>query len=250
MVYLGSMLLCTGNPFISAYLQSDWFGKGVFWALLLLSVVSWIVLIQKIWMLFCVRKSSAAFSALFSEKDPLGLQFSKSIKGYFFELPNPLFDMYKTFKSKALAMIHRNHLYVPGNTLFSSDDLDLLSSELEISTLMQIKKFEKHLFVLSTVVTLGPFVGLLGTVWGILVSFSQMQGRSGGDGMLAGLSLALATTVLGLVVAIPAIIGHNYLKNALREFRCDMGDFAHTLLSSTELSLKEGEHAKKTASLL
>lgn len=211
-------------------------------------MVSWIVLAQKIWMLFCVRKSSAEFSALFSEKDPLGLQFNKSVKGSLLDLPHPLFDMYKAFKTKALAIIHRNHFFLSGKTLFSSDDLDLLSSELEVVTGMQIKKFEKNLFVLSTVVTLGPFVGLLGTVWGILISFSQMQGRNMGDGMLSGLSLALATTVLGLVVAIPALIGHNYLRSALREFRCDMGDFAHLLLVSTELHYTKGDHAPQIPS--
>lgn len=239
------LILCSGNPFVNAYLQSDGFGRGVFWVLISLSVISWIVLLQKLWMYICVKRSTAEFSKLFSEKDPLGLQFPKPIRGALVKLPHPLFDVYRAFKTKALAITYRGHFFT-GNKMFTSDDLDLLASELDVAVSLQVKKFEKHLFVLSTVVTLGPFIGLLGTVWGILMSFSQMQGRYAGEGMLAGLSLALATTVLGLVVAIPALIGYNYFKNALREFRCDMGDFAHLLLTSTELHYKAGEHAPQT----
>jgi biopolymer transport protein ExbB/TolQ len=142
-------ILCSGNPFISAYLQSDGFGKGVFWVLISLSVVSWIVLLQKLWMYICVKRSTAEFSKLFSEKDPLGLQFPRPIRGSLLKLPHPLFDVYRAFKTKALAITYRGHFFT-GNKMFSSDDLDLLSSELEVAVSLQVKKFEKHLFVLST----------------------------------------------------------------------------------------------------
>jgi biopolymer transport protein TolQ len=57
--------------------------------------------------------------------------------------------------------------------------------------------------------------------------------------MLGGLSMALATTVLGLLVAIPALVGHSYLKNAERETRRDMETFSHTLLAAIELQYRE-----------
>ncbi len=62
--------------------------------------------------------------------------------------------------------------------------------------------------------------------------------------MLSGLSLALATTVIGLVVAIPALVGYNYLKNGGREYRRDLEDFAHLLLTSVELHYRRPIDAK------
>lgn len=245
-------ILSSGNPFISAYLQSDWFGKGIFWGLFVLSGLSWTLLIHKGWMLFHVRRLSKEFISAFSEKEPLNLQFIRPMRGRLLEVPHPLFEIYKSFKVKALAIISRNHFFLSGNTSFSPADLDLLEAEMYVAMGVQMKKLEKYLFILPTVVTLGPFVGLLGTVWGILFSFSQIQGKSfagGNEGMLAGLSLALSATVIGLVVAIPALIGNNYFKNAFRNERREMEDFSHLLLSSIELHYQKGDHAAKTVDI-
>jgi len=75
---------------------------------------------------------------------------------------------------------------------------------------------------------------------GIFLIFSGLQGgfQASNTAMLAGLSMALATTVLGLVVAIPALVGHSYLKNAGREARHEMEAFSHSLLSALELQYR------------
>ncbi len=243
-------ILSSGNPFVSAYFQSDWFGKGIFWGLFILSAISWTLLIHKGWMLFHARRLSKEFISVFSEKEPLNLQFTRPMKGRLLEVPHPLFEVYKAFKIKALAIISRNHFFLSKSVSFSSQDLELLESEMYVAIGIQMKKLEKYLFILPTVVTLGPFVGLLGTVWGILFSFSQMQSRSvGSEGVLAGLSLALSATVIGLVVAIPAVIGNNYFKNAFRNERREMEDFSHLLLSSIELHYQKGDHAAKTSDI-
>lgn len=67
-----------------------------------------------------------------------------------------------------------------------------------------------------------------------------MQGGGNTNQMfLGGLSLALATTVLGLVDAIPALVGYNYLKNTIREFRTDMETFSHEMLTTVELQYRK-----------
>lgn len=247
------VFLAAYNPFINAYFQSDWFGKWIFWGLFLLSGISWTVLTYKIWVFFQVRRLSAEFSSLFSEKDPLSIQFNRPIKGKIIEAPHPFFEIYKSFKQNTLAIINRNHFFAPGSETFLSEaDLSLLESQVYIAIASQAKKLEKNLFILSTIVTLAPFLGLLGTVWGILLTFSQIQGKNlsmGNGGMLSGLSLALATTVIGLVVAIPALISHNYLKNAGKEYRRDMEDFSHLLLTAIELQYRKPDYAPKTVSL-
>lgn len=242
------ILLAAGNPFVSAYVQSDWFGKGIFWGLFLLSALSWTVLIHKSWIYYQVRRLSNEFTSLFSEKDPLGLQFTRA-RGQLLEVPHPFFEIYKALKQKTLQVISRNHFFVPNSeTVLSEADLGLIDSQVQSALASQHKLLEKNLFVLSTIVTLGPFLGLLGTVWGILLTFSELHSRgisSNNAAMLAGLSMALATTVIGLVVAIPALIGYNYLKNAGREYRRDMEDFSQLLLATLELQYRKPEHAQK-----
>ena len=241
------ILLASGNPFITAYVGSDWFGKLIFWGLFLLSALSWTILIRKAWIFHQVQKLSAEFSSLFSEKDPLNLQFTRSSQ--IVEVPHPFFEIYKAFKQKTLQIIGRNHLYAPTSEVFLSEaDLGLVESQVLPALAAQLKTLEKNLFILSTIVTLGPFLGLLGTVWGILLTFAQLHSRgfsSGNSAMLSGLSMALATTVIGLVVAIPALIGYNYLKNAAREYRRDMEDFSQLLLTAVELQYRRPDHAEK-----
>jgi len=243
------MILATGNPFISAYVQSDWFGKGIFWGLFLLSAISWWVLIHKTWIYFHMRRLSNDLTVQFSEKDPLGLQFIRPLKGRLLEVPNPFFEVYKTMKQHVLQVISRNHLYIPAQeTALSEADMGLVESQVYAAMSSQTKKLEKNMFILSTVVTLGPFLGLLGTVWGILVTFSELHQKgfaaASNASMLPGLALALATTVLGLVVAIPALVGYNYLKNAGREYRRDLEDFSHLLLTAVELHYRRPDNAK------
>ena len=96
--------------------------------------------------------------------------------------------------------------------------------------------------MLSTIVTLAPFLGLLGTVWGILLTFSNLQMHSltsGNSAVLAGLSMALATTVVGLIVAIPALVAYNYLKTSVKDIAADMENFSHRLLTTVEIQYRK-----------
>ena len=108
----------------------------------------------------------------------------------------------------------RNPSQQPGDAArLSSADLELIATQTAAAASAQGKTLDKNLFILSTVVTLGPFLGLLGTVWGILLTFSQLSHgfSTSNTTMLTGLSMALATTVIGLVIAIPALVGYNFL---------------------------------------
>jgi len=226
------MILAAGNPFISAYVQSDWFGKAIFWGLFFLSAICWIIILYKAWQFWAVRRLSNQFSDQFSEKkeDPLNLQFHRPILSRIGEVPHPLFDIYRSVKQQTLQLLNRT-------SSLSEADMQLIESSVASSMSSSMKKIDRHLFVLSMIVTLAPFVGLLGTVWGILLTLSQLQGgfKLSNSSMLSGLSMALATTVLGLLIAIPALVGHSYLKNAGREHRRDMETFSYALLAAIEI---------------
>lgn len=230
------LLVASANPFISAYVQSDWFGKAIFGGLFVLSVLCWVILLYKSWQFWAVRRLSAQFSEQFERQsgDPLNLQFQRPMLNRIGEIPHPLFDMYRAVKTQALQVMSRK-----GEQL-SGPDLELLESQVIAAMSAAAKKLDKHLFVLSMIVTLAPFLGLLGTVWGILLTFAQLQGgfQASNTAMLGGLSMALATTVLGLLVAIPALVGYSYLKNAGKETRHEMEKFSHSLLAAIELEYR------------
>jgi biopolymer transport protein TolQ len=235
-------ILATGNPFITAYAQSDWFGKGIFWGLFAISAISWALLVYKVWLASQVKSLSAQFALQFQAAgDVLSLQFAPQ-KGRLAEVPHPFFEIYKSLKQNTLKILNRNHYLSgePQNQLFlSKADLDLIEAGVYSTISTQQKNLEKNLFILSTIVTLGPFLGLLGTVWGILLTFSHLHGAGANASMLSGLSMALATTVIGLVVAIPALVGYNYLKNRGKEYRRDMEDFSDLLLTTIELQYRK-----------
>lgn len=227
-----------GNPFFDAYIQSDILGKLIFLGLVSLSIISWIILVHKFLVCRDAKKNSQTFWDSFQTQrlNPLGLETSKN--------NSPFEELYSVLKKYTLEILNKNARF--GDTKneaapsLSGADLDFVQAQLMTGVSNQTKNLEKNLFILSTVVTLAPFLGLLGTVWGILTTFSEMQtlGGSGHASILSGLSLALATTVLGLLDAIPALIGYNYLKNSIRDFQTDMESYSNEMLASVELQYR------------
>lgn len=222
------------HHFFSAFKESDWVGKMIYFSLYGLSILSWSLLLYKIWLYKQVEKKNADFQAQFEIEKLLSLRFS--MKTLWVEVPNPLFSLYKEAKQKTFQLMKKNR----GETLLSPD-IALLETSIHQMIVKQKALLEKNVDFLSTIVTLGPFLGLLGTVWGILVSFNALEKKGSflsNTHMLSGLSMALTTTVIGLLIAIPALIGHNYLKNRSAKLCLKMQDFAQELLCSIELQYR------------
>ncbi|GGA59692.1 protein TolQ [Edaphobacter acidisoli] len=95
---------------------------------------------------------------------------------------------------------------------------------------------ESHMTWLATIAAIAPFIGLFGTVWGIIDAFHGLgtEGAATLRAVAPGISEALITTAAGLVVAIPAVIGYNQLTARLREFGSRMDDFGRELLNAIE----------------
>lgn len=242
-------ILLTGNPFFEAYSQSDMLGKLIFLALYALSICSWSVLLYKLWVTYQAKKHAFRFheSFLLQKLNPLSLDCENLNKK---KAINPFLDLYQVLKKQSLEVLAKNRHFSKiqnespqnGNSSYLSlSDVDFVASHLSAQVAQQVKHLEKNLYILSTTVSLAPFLGLLGTVWGILTTFSEMQAQTSGSThqmVLGGLSLALATTVLGLLDAIPALIGYNYLKNSIRDFATEMEGFSNEILGSVELQYR------------
>ncbi len=236
------------TTFSSAYTTADPFGRAIFLSLFLLSMICWIVLVHKIWLTSKVGKNAAQIEKfIVSNKEPLlslNLQIDRRIKQH------PFLQIFFIFKQKAVAMLDKNLYFLrkqqenAEEIFLSRTDIEILEAHVLTTISYQVKQLEKNMFILTTIVTLAPFLGLLGTVWGMLLTFGELQ-RGGtitsNSGVLGGLSTALVTTVLGLIIAIPALIAHNYLKTKVRLLTSDMRDFLAELISKLELQYRRVE---------
>ncbi|TXI42370.1 MAG: MotA/TolQ/ExbB proton channel family protein [Nitrosomonas sp.] len=226
------------NPFIQAYTQSDLLGKVIFLSLILLSIVTWIILIYKIRLTKKAKLLSEDFFATFDQQrhNPLNFTYDDS--------SNPFINLYLKLKKYAVDILQKNQrfgLKSDAGSYLSPQDIDLVGAHMMTAISAEAKALERHLYLLSTITTLAPFLGLLGTVWGILMTFSEPELIAGGSsqGVLGGISLALVTTVLGLLNAIPALIGYNYLKDSISTFETAMEEFSSEVLSSLELQYRQ-----------
>lgn len=225
--------IIASNPFFSAYSESDVLGKLIFLGLITLSICCWVILIHKVWVTWTARVNALNFQKKFNLQRANPLHWNGEVwkKGEI----NPFKLIYSNLKRTTLELLTKNKI-----AYLSAADISYVEGHLVSTINSQIKVLEKNLYILATIVSLAPFLGLLGTVWGILTTFSEMTAQSGGhQAILSGLSLALATTVLGLVDAIPALIGYNYLKSNIQDFEAEMGEFAHQALACIELQYRK-----------
>lgn len=224
------------NPIFSAYAQSDLFGKGIFLSLLALSILTWALWIYKWRHLRRASETASKFQILFASHQHAPLALTPQSQG-------PFEQLYESFKRSALEILHKNRALSEQTTLTSAD---IGHVENQILTQLSVlnRSYEKNLFVFSTVVTLAPFLGLLGTVWGILLTFAELQhggSVSANTTIMGGLAMALGTTVVGLLVAIPALLAYNGLRNRASYFHQEMEDFASELLGTLELHYRKVE---------
>jgi len=115
---------------------------------------------------------------------------------------------------------------------------------LERTVAQEALKLESGLILLAIAVSGAPFLGLLGTVWGVMSTFSgiAMKGQADLAAMAPGVSAALVTTVAGLLVAIPSMFGYNWLVHTLRVLTVELDNFAQELVSRMEIEyLREDE---------
>jgi len=114
--------------------------------------------------------------------------------------------------------------------------LDSVQRAVQIAASSELNRMEQWLTWLATIGAIAPFVGLLGTVWGIIDAFTGLgaAGTASLRSVAPGISEALITTAAGLFAAIPAVIAYNYFLQKVKEFGAMMDDFALEFLNMTE----------------
>ena len=207
----------TDFSIISLFLRADIIVKSVIIMLIASSVYSWAIIFDKIRMFRKINKSAEEFEEKFWK--------SKSAETFYNNLPATLDDpMAKVFKSSMQALM---------KTRSRSNLSERLSGILEASIEKQMNIVDKNYTFLATVGSTAPFIGLFGTVWGIMNSFQSIAiSRNTSLAIVApGIAEALFATALGLLAAIPAVIAYNKFSNDSKKYSQKLENFSKRFLS-------------------
>ena len=206
-------------------------GKGVIYCLLVLSIISWSVMIAKVVQMRRAKKLNQYFNAEYrTQKNVLDL-FDRRVQAE----GCPLFTVYQAGSLELDAPL-KNPDGNDRKQYVSLKGMEHVKRTLENAVAQESLKLEMGLILLAIAVSGAPFLGLLGTVWGVMSTFGHIaqQGVATMAAMAPGVAAALITTVAGLLVAIPSMFAYNWLVHNLRVFTVELDNFAQELVSKME----------------
>ncbi|MDB4083781.1 protein TolQ [Candidatus Pelagibacter sp.] len=201
----------------SLFLRADFVVKSVILMLIGCSIYSWAVIIEKFRLFKKINLESEEFEEKFWK--------SKSAETFYNSLPadveNPTASLFKDTMQSLLKAKNKTNLN------------ERMASILEVNIEKQISKIDKGFTFLATVGSTAPFIGLFGTVWGIMNSFQSIAiSRNTSLAIVApGIAEALFATALGLLAAIPAVVAYNKFNNDSKKYSQRLENFSKRFLS-------------------
>ena len=212
-----SAIAATDFSLWSLFLRADIIVKSVILILILCSVYSWAIIFEKYKHFKLINETSDQF-----EKNFLN---SSSIKELFGKVSKTSADpMTTVFRSGATFLVENKS---------TSQLSEKLKRVMDVAIDKEIEKYESKLNFLATVGSVAPFIGLFGTVWGIMNSFQSIAiSRNTSLAIVApGIAEALFATALGLLAAIPAVVAYNKFTNSSQRYTQKLENFSQTFLS-------------------
>ena len=207
----------TDFSLVSLFLRADIVVKSVMIILVAFSIYSWAIIFDKIRLFRKINKSAEEFEDKFWK--------SKSAETFYNNLPSATNDpMAELFKS-SMQMVMKSRT--------KSNLSERLEGVLEANIEKQMTNIDKNYTFLATVGSTAPFIGLFGTVWGIMNSFQSIAiSRNTSLAIVApGIAEALFATALGLLAAIPAVIAYNKFSNDSKKYSQKLENFSKRFIS-------------------
>ena len=234
--------LLAANAAVYAIQNATTEGQITVGVLFLLSLFSWTIILTKFRQLYIARGAAKKFFAAYnSTRDPLDIKKrDEEFEGA------PAWELYDRGAEELLYQLKNNPVQVQAGAIHSTGDgnTDMFSRAittkispssfeavkvvLEEAASAQAMSLEKGMIVLSTAVAGGPFIGLLGTVWGVMSTFAGIAEKNQASltAMAPGVAAALVATVTGLLVAIPAMFAYNFMVTTIRHVTQELDGFA------------------------
>jgi len=221
-------------------MNSGLVAKGVLVVLLLFSIGCWTIIVMKWSVLRRAERDSAKFLGAFKGSDSLFLAHEASRK----YRHSPLTALFEEVYQRLTPLLKEN----PGIDSFRddrrlSDFLQGINRTLHQASIREISQYERNMIFLATTGAVTPFIGLFGTVWGIIGAFHGI-GTAGSANIAAvapGISEALVATAAGLAAAVPAVIAYNYFVNRIKAISTSMEIFSLEFLSRLERMIYQGK---------
>ena len=202
---------------MNLFLRADIIVKSVIVILIGCSIYSWAIMIDKFKLFKKINISTEEFEEKFWR--------SKSAETFYNSLPNNVDDpMASLFKESMQSLLKSKS---------KTNLMERMGGMLEIGIEKQMSKIEKGFTFLATVGSTAPFIGLFGTVWGIMNSFQSIAiSRNTSLAIVApGIAEALFATALGLLAAIPAVVAYNRFNNESKKYSQKLESFSKRFIS-------------------
>ena len=207
----------TDFSIISLFIRADIIVKSVIVILIASSIYSWAIIIEKYRLFKKINKSSEEFENKFWK--------SRSAESFYNSLPGNIDD--------PMANVFKDTMQVIVKSKSKSNLTNRLESMLEVNIEKQMNTLEKNYTFLATVGATAPFIGLFGTVWGIMNSFQSIAiSRNTSLAIVApGIAEALFATALGLLAAIPAVVAYNKFNSDSKKYSARIENFSKRFIS-------------------
>jgi biopolymer transport protein ExbB/TolQ len=212
-------------------------GKATIGVLVLVSLFSWSVIVSKILQLSkASRMSKRFFSAYTRTRHPHELQQ----QGEKFE-GAPAYELYCAGIDELNAQLDKAASQGSKRRKIGATAFEAVRVAIEEAAIVETLVLEKGMIVLSTAVAGGPFIGLLGTVWGVMETFAGVARANAASltAMAPGVAGALIATVVGLLVAIPAMFAYNFMVTRIRAFTQELDSFTIRFATQIEQDFVE-----------
>ncbi len=209
----------TDFSLIQLFLRADFVVKSVIIILIAASIFSWALIFEKYKLFKKIEKSTTSFEEKFWK--------SRSAESFYNSLTNREKDPVANIFQSAMTEL------IKTKSKSSAVQSNRVSRVIEISADKEIKLIEKHFTFLATVGSTAPFIGLFGTVWGIMNSFQSIAiSRNTSLAIVApGIAEALFATALGLLAAIPAVVAYNKFNSDSKKYSGRIENFSKRFIS-------------------
>ena len=204
--------------------------KGVLVVLMVFSIVSWALIVEKAFQFRRVRRQTLEFLRVFREARRTSIVHTAARR----LRQSPLAQLYSAAYQEVSGIPEvLDKVLDDFDEGLNGDRLEAVNRALRRASALEVARLEHYLPFLATTASATPFIGLFGTVWGVMAAFHGIgaQGSASLAVVAPGISEALVATAAGLGAAIPAVIGYNYFVNRVKHWAVEMEGFTMDLLN-------------------
>ncbi len=222
---------------LAIILESGFVVKGVLISLIIASIISWAVVLKKSKSESSLQNGDKKFLEIFNSSKSMSEVMQKCDEIEFSPYKIMFFSGYQEFL-KIKNSLEASSSKTSPKEFFSEHGFAAIERALKKGMNEGMMKREENLSILASIGSVTPFIGLFGTVWGIIDSFTGLAGGGGTlDAVAPGIAEALVATAVGLAAAIPAVLFYNHYNNRNARSTSEMENFGQDFLNMLERSV-------------